>query len=304
MRRLILTTGDLNGVGCEVAAKALREIKVTSHQNITVVLNPSQHSQFFKTLGRKLEIFTDIHTAAQAKKSGLQILSAKVAPALWVESAAKACLRGDFHALVTGPLSKPGIIKAGLKDLGHTEILSRVSGVNDLYMSFWGQHFNVVLVTGHLPLAQVPKQFTSQRIRTAAKLTENFVKSLGKSSTPKPLAWVGLNPHAGDQGLIGKDEAKITVKSTSRLQGPLVPDSAFQKANWGRYSAYLCAYHDQGLIPFKLVHGFDDGVHVTLGLPFLRTSVDHGPAAELKGTGKAKSGSMKAALKMALDFKS
>ncbi|MBX3019259.1 MAG: 4-hydroxythreonine-4-phosphate dehydrogenase PdxA [Bdellovibrionaceae bacterium] len=300
MRRLILTTGDLNGIGAEISAKSLRELKLSSKQNVTVVLHPEQEPAFTRAIGRQLPMFDDWEIAAQTSEPGAQILLDRAAPALWVEQAARACLDEKFAALVTGPLSKPGIIKAGLTDLGHTEILRRVSKSGELYMSFWGSHFNVVLVTGHIPVSKVPKQWTAERIQNVTELTQNFLRA----TTPddkRPLAFVGLNPHAGDKSLIGEEEENLGLKS-ARLVGPLVPDTAFQKENWGKYAAFLCAYHDQGLIPFKLIHGFDEGVHVTLGLPFLRTSVDHGPATELVGTGRAKHGSMKAALKMALDF--
>lgn len=301
MRRLILTTGDRDGVGAEITAKSLRELKLNSRQSVTVVLHPDQEPAFTRAVGAQLPMFDDWEVAAQVSDGGAQILLDREAPARWVERAAGACMEGKFDALVTGPLSKPGIIKAGLHDLGHTEILRRVSKSGELFMSFWGARFNVVLVTGHIPLAKVPRQWTAERLQNVAELTQNFLRAAAPQDR-RPLAYVGLNPHAGDQSLIGAEEAELGLRAHPRLAGPLVPDTAFQRENWERYAAFLCAYHDQGLIPFKLIHGFDDGVHVTLGLPFLRTSVDHGPATELAGTGRARHGSMKAALKMALDF--
>lgn len=301
MRRLILTTGDLDGVGAEVTAKSIRETKLTSKQNVTVVLHPDQEPEFSRIVGSQLPMFDDWEVAAQISEGGAQILLDRRAPALWVEHAAQACVEAKFDALVTGPLSKPGIIKAGLNDLGHTEILRRISKSGELYMSFWGEHFNVVLVTGHIPISKVSKQWTGDRLQHVVELTQNFIRATSPDDK-RPLAFVGLNPHAGDKRLIGEEEAELGLRSGTKLQGPLVPDTAFQRDNWKKYAAFLCAYHDQGLIPFKMIHGFDDGVHVTLGLPFLRTSVDHGPATELVGTGRAKHGSMKAALKMALDF--
>jgi 4-hydroxythreonine-4-phosphate dehydrogenase len=121
----------------------------------------------------------------------------------------------------------------------------------------------------------------------------------------RPMALVGVNPHAGENGLIGKEEiwmAKLIRQSQSRhpIEGPLVPDSAFLPKNWGRYSLYVVPYHDQGLIPFKMIHGFDSGVHLTLGLPFVRTSVDHGTAKELFAKDKARFGSMQDALLTAI----
>jgi 4-hydroxythreonine-4-phosphate dehydrogenase len=114
------------------------------------------------------------------------------------------------------------------------------------------------------------------------------------------LAIVGVNPHAGEQGLLGDEEALLRQLLGADVRGPLVPDAAFLPANWGLYSVYVCPYHDQGLIPFKLVHGFDSGVHMTLGLPFIRTSVDHGTAKDIFGKNKARAGSMKDAITTAI----
>lgn len=303
MRRIALTTGDLDGVGCEISARALNEIHLRQDQLVTVFLHPEQIEDFEKSLKRKAHITDDPAELFREKAHGVQLFASPQAPARWVEMAAELCLHKKFNALVTGPLSKPGIREAGLKDLGHTDILARLSGHRELFMSFWGRHFNVVLVTGHIPLNQVPRQFTKDRLLSAAQLTRKFMKNLGRPM--KPIAWLGINPHASDSGLIGKQDLKLRqqLQSTRFLKGPLVPDSAFATEDLNRYGAFLCAYHDQGLIPFKLAHGFDEGVHVTLGLPFLRTSVDHGPAKDLVGTGKARHGSMKAALEMALAFR-
>lgn len=308
MRRLILTTGDVDGVGAEITAKSLRQLRLSKQQSVCVILQKHQLKSFQKLVGHKIHVFENEAQVLSLNTAGISVLLRNEAPAFWVEWAAQACMKGEFDALVTGPLSKPGIRAAGLRDLGHTEILARVSGARTLFMSFWGQYFNVVLVTGHIALAKVPTALSSKRLQQAAAFTHSFLNASRHSRRAKPLAWIGLNPHAGDKNLIGRDESRLVRQlepgPAAKLRGPLVPDTAFQKENWSKYSAYLCAYHDQGLIPFKLVHGFDEGVHVTLGLPFLRTSVDHGPAKELVGTGKARHGSMKAAIKMALDFRS
>jgi 4-hydroxythreonine-4-phosphate dehydrogenase len=227
-------------------------------------------------------------------------------PALWVEEAALACRNKKFSGLITGPLSKTSIAAAGLKDIGHTEILSRVCAVRDLFMGFMGKKFCVVLVTGHEPLASAATSFSADKLTKALHAARRLRSLLPVTKSQRPLAIVGLNPHAGEHGLLGHEESwmKTLIESLSseigEIAGPLVPDAAFLPQNWQSYSVYLCPYHDQGLIPFKMVHGFRGGVHLTLGLPFVRTSVDHGTAKDLYGKNKAESGSMKDAIQTAM----
>ena len=172
-------------------------------------------------------------------------------------------------------------------------------------MGFFGKQFSVVLATGHSPLARAIIEFSPSRLTRAIAAAERLRSILPPRQAALPLALVGLNPHAGESGLIGKDEIWLTklvrdLSTSIDIVGPLVPDAAFLPPNWKRHSVYICPYHDQGLIPFKMVHGFDSGVHLTLGLPFVRTSVDHGTAKDLFGKNKAEHGSMKDALRVAI----
>lgn len=170
-------------------------------------------------------------------------------------------------------------------------------------MSFWGKVFNVVLISGHRPLSLAFKDYTLKKIEKVARLAQEAALKLDPRRAHRPMALLGLNPHAGDQGLIGHEELQLrSLLKIPGLQGPLPGDSAFIPVNFKKYGMFLAAYHDQGLIPFKMAHGFETGVHVTLGLPFLRTSVDHGPAKDLFGKNKADSGSMKAAIEMAMKW--
>jgi 4-hydroxythreonine-4-phosphate dehydrogenase len=221
-------------------------------------------------------------------------------PAHWVEEAAHACRHGLFQALVTAPLSKTTIIEAGLRDIGHSEILARVSGVDDLFMGFAGRHFAVVLATGHKPLREALNDFSVAKLTKAIVAARQLRSILPRARQSLPLALVAVNPHAGEGGLIGSEEGWMRALAKDDVRGPLVPDGAFLPKNWKAYSVYICPYHDQGLIPFKLAHGFKGGVHLTLGLPFVRSSVDHGTAKELFGKKKAESGSMKDALLTAI----
>lgn len=307
--RILITTGDIDGIGWEVTAKALHAIGPKAgyqfffYRHVKAAgLKPALSKKF------KHQVVSSLAQAATApfdSKVAVEIRSAKP-PALWVEEAAIACRDRRFDGLVTAPLSKTSIIDSGLKDIGHTEILSRVCGIRDLFMGFVGAKFSVVLMTGHEPLASAAGSFSATKLTKALRAARGLRQILPAGKSKRPLAVVGLNPHAGEKGLLGREEGWMSAlienlkAEYGDIAGPLVPDAAFLPANWNNYSVYLCPYHDQGLIPFKMVHGFKGGVHLTLGLPFVRTSVDHGTAKELFGKNKAEPGSMKDALLTAM----
>lgn len=307
--RLLITTGDSDGIGWEVTAKALHGIGPKAgtqfffYRNLkAATAKPAVSKKFKHVVVSSLE---QALTVPFAPKTLVEIRSPK-SPALWVEEAAKACLRGNFQGMVTAPLSKTSIIEAGLKDIGHTEILARVCGTRDLFMGFLGKKFNVVLMTGHHALKDALGELSALKLVTALAAANRLRSLLPPKRRELPIAMVGVNPHAGEQGLIGSEEGWMlgvlsdAARTFGEIAGPLVPDAAFLPQNWNAFSVYLCPYHDQGLIPFKMVHGFKGGVHLTLGLPFVRTSVDHGTAKELFGKNKAESGSMKDAILTAI----
>ena len=193
------------------------------------------------------------------------------------------------------------MIKAsGRSDIGHTEVLARLSGVEHLFMGFVGQHFSVVLVTGHMPLKQATQALSPKLFNSAIAAALRLRDVLPRAQQKRPLGLVGVNPHAGENGMLGQEEIWMKKLTNRNVQGPLVPDAAFLPQNWQRHSVYVVPFHDQGLIPFKLVHGFEGGVHLTLNLPFVRTSVDHGTAKDIFGLGKANPGSMKDAITTAI----
>lgn len=282
--KIAITTGDVDGIGLEITLKALAQIKVPKTTQILVYLN----SKYVKAAQRKLP-------------KACQLVPRNDSPAVWVEQSINDCLSKKVDALVTGPLSKPEFIRAGFSDLGHTEMLARMTKKDDLVMSFWGKAFNLALLTNHLPLSSVSQSVTMVRIQQVHRLCRKALETLDPQRKKLPNLLLGLNPHAGDQGLIGTEEAQW--KPLQGLRGPVPADSAFGKETLKKTGVVIACYHDQGLIPFKMVHGFKAGVHVTLGLPFLRTSVDHGPAKDLFGKNKAEMGSMKAAIEMALKWK-
>ncbi len=315
---LLITTGDADGIGFEVTAKALSKLPSLFFKstNACIFISEKFEKRYLRLLNRKFSITTlkkpsssfslsDLDcTDSKSKRPELFLVIAPDSPADWIYSLSKIALANPTHAaLVTAPLSKTLIKDAGYSAIGHTEILSEISGVKSLYMGFAGKYFNVVLLTGHIPLSQVSSAIKLIDWSNVSKVAKQFLSAL--PNPKKPIGLLGVNPHAGEKGMISSGEEVLLEKQITALgkdldiTGPLVPDAAFLKANWKKYGLYLCCYHDQGLIPFKAIHGQDSGVHVTLGLPFVRTSVDHGTAKEIYGKNKANPNSMKEALVLA-----
>lgn len=298
--RLAITTGDIDGVGIEVSAKALIKLKSKKDIFYSLYVSKSIHPKMKRTLSR-------LRNEVSERK--LDILWREDSPAHWVEDAAKNCLARQYNGLVTGPLSKETIQNSGMSDIGHTDILKRITSRNNIHMAFVGNKFNVFLATGHIPISRVSSTISETVLKDALVAANQFRVSLAPSRRKLPLALVGLNPHAGENGIIGQEELTFFTDALRFAKGakipvigPLSPDAAFMKENWHKYSLYVSCYHDQGLIPFKMIHGQDDGVHVSVGLPFIRTSVDHGTAKDIFGKNRANPNSMIAAIKLAATF--
>ena len=236
-------------------------------------------------------------------------VSTHLPPPIWVEMTAQASHFGHISGMVTAPLSKTAIASAGLSDIGHTDILKRVSRTKELFMGFIGDHFNVLLATGHISVEEIHEQLTSARLEKAIRAANRLRLVLNKKQASHPIGLLGLNPHAGEEGLIGPTEKKIHYPLVEKMRaegfkidGPLVPDAAFFPKAWPTYSVYVANYHDQGLIPFKMIHGQESGIHITMGLPFVRTSVDHGTAKDIFGKNEANPQSMTLALEWAIQL--
>jgi 4-hydroxythreonine-4-phosphate dehydrogenase len=313
--RIAITTGDPDGIGTEITAKALAKMKPQSGVSFFMWRSPRMTKRDLALIDRSFKRIT-VNTWAEALKaqssSPKEIIdiSSNLAAPLWVEQSAQAAHFGHLDAMVTAPLSKTAIHAAGLADMGHTGILKRVSKTKELFMGFVGDHFNVLLATGHLPIEEVTDALTEARLMKAVRAADEMRRVLDKKQMSRPIALVGLNPHAGEQGLIGSVEEKIharvlatAVEEKINIEGPLVPDAAFFQKNWTKYSVFVANYHDQGLIPFKMTHGQESGVQITMGLPFVRTSVDHGTAKDIFGKNKADSRSMLQALEWAIRLK-
>lgn len=309
--KVVITTGDSDGIGAEVSAKALAKIKPRPGVQFYIWRSPKCSKSHLNTIDSCFNRIT-VNTWPEAlnlhqfNPKNIIDIKSSLSPAHWVETSAKAANYGHIDAITTAPLSKTTISRAGLKDIGHTDILKRVSKTKELYMTFVGSQFSVVLSTGHIPLADVSSSLNNRNLFGSCLAANKVREFLPKNISKKPIAVLGLNPHAGEGGLIGKEEIKYKLlfeklkEKKISFCGPLVPDAAFFPEQQKKVSVYVCPYHDQALIPFKLVHGQEEGVQITMGLPFIRTSVDHGTAKNIFGKNKAKPNSMIEAISWAI----
>lgn len=228
------------------------------------------------------------------------------AMAEYIRRAAAGALAGDFSAIITCPISKKALNEAGIWHPGHTEMLATLTRANRYRMMMAGTRLRVVLVTIHKPLAEVSQLLTAENILSCIRMTADGLRQDFALKKPR-IAVAGFNPHGGEQGLFGREEIEIIEPAVRQYEGeavvsgPWPPDTIFYKAANGDFDAVVCMYHDQGLIPFKLLH-FKDGVNVTLGLPIVRTSVDHGTAYDIAGKGLADAASLRSAWLLALDI--
>ena len=224
----------------------------------------------------------------------------------WIEAAADMAMEGKIAAMVTAPINKTSMRKAGYQYNGHTELLSERTRAKSHVMMMAGDRLRVSLATIHTPLKRVPEMLSTALVLRVIQITDAALKTRFGIAAPA-IAVAGLNPHAGEQGMFGDEEARIIEPATRQARdmgvnasGPFPPDTLFYYAAKKKWDAVVCMYHDQGLIPFKLLH-FEDGVNTTLGLPIIRTSVDHGTAYDIAGKGAANPNSLVAAIKMAAD---
>jgi len=222
----------------------------------------------------------------------------------YIRVAAKLTLSKVADAIATAPISKSNLIDAGYHYPGHTELLAELSRTPECRMMLMGAKLRVVPVTGHIPFTKVARSLTRQNIHTTLELAQMGLKNYFGIARPR-IAVAALNPHGGEEGIFGNEEIEIIAPAVRQAQrrgigaaGPFPADSLFHHAARGDYDAVVCMYHDQGLIPLKL-HHFYGGVALTLGPPFIRTSVDHGTAYDIVGTGKADEPSMREAILLA-----
>jgi 4-hydroxythreonine-4-phosphate dehydrogenase len=235
------------------------------------------------------------------------------AAAAALEEAVTLARRGELDAIVTGPVHKARMYEVGFKFPGQTEFFAERCGVKNFAMCLTSGKITVALVTTHIPLNEVPSTLQQSEIVRVGMLLADFLRN--RSYESPRIAVAGLNPHAGESGKLGREEIEIIAPAVAELNrspitnhrsqriftGPLSPDTVFHRAAEGEFDAVLCMYHDQGLIPLKL-HAFHSGVNVTLGLPFPRTSPDHGTAFDIARQGIARPDSMIAAINLAVEL--
>lgn len=219
-----------------------------------------------------------------------------------IEEAVRLVSSGRCSAIVTCPISKKSLQQAGFPYPGHTEMLAALTGTDKVRMMMAGPRLKVVLVTIHVPLGRVSELLTQEEIEDCIRMTRFALQRDFALDAPR-IAVAGLNPHGGEEGLFGDEEQRcirpaVVKFANNEVSGPWPPDTVFHKAAAGGFDAVIAMYHDQGLIPFKLLN-FQDGVNVTLGLPLVRTSVDHGTAYDIAGHNQADPSSLAAALAMA-----
>ena len=319
-----ITQGDGNGIGYEVIIKALADARILDGFT-PVIYGSSKIFGFYRKQIHNLEQLDTyvINSAKDAKVKKINILNCLpdnvyVEPGQATPDSAKSAITaleravadlksGDIDVLVTGPINKRAMTNAGFGFTGHTEYLKQEFGVKDVTMFMISSQLKIGVVTGHIPLKDVPSSITAEKILTKLRLMNASLKRDFGIAYPK-IAVLGLNPHCGDDGLLGDEEETIISPAVKAANdegimafGPYSPDGFFGLANYSKFDATLAMYHDQGLAPFKALD-FEDGVNFTAGLPVVRTSPDHGTAFSMAGRDEADPMSMISAIYAAIDI--
>ncbi len=306
--RLVISTGDPAGIGPEISLKALADPQTAGAADYILTGDVSWLQRTAAELGLEVAAFT----IEQAGPPLPQIRPGEVSPAAGraaaaaVEAAVRLVQEHRADALVTAPISKEALRAAGIPHPGHTELLASLAHTPEVRMLLTAGRLRVVHVTTHRSLRAAIEALDEARVLRTIAMAHEAGQLLGR---PRPRIGVaGLNPHAGEGGLFGDEEAHAIAPAIAGAQaqgmaveGPLPADTLFYRAAQGRFDLAVAMYHDQGHIAVKLL-GFDEGVNITLGLPFLRTSVDHGTAFDIAGKGIARPDSMRAAIRVALEI--
>lgn len=321
---LAITMGDPAGIGPEVIVKALSKPDSTRRFQPWLIGNLAVFEDAVRCCRMDLPL-RSASTAAEAERPGAGVpvfelgFDFRTRPKTWskqtgaashqaVVKAVELAQKKQVAALVTGPICKQAWHAAGIRVPGHTELLAQLTRSKQFAMMFVGGPFRLLLATIHVALREVPDRITPEKLRSLIRLGAGELQKRFGIPHPK-IAVAGLNPHAGENGQFGKEEVRIirpALRAFARnsgftVSGPHPPDTLFAEAVRGNFDLVVCMYHDQGLIPFKML-ALHQGVNVTLGLPILRTSPDHGTAFDLAGTGRADPGSMLAALRTAVEL--
>ncbi len=321
---IIITMGDPNGIGPELICRIFKNTPFCEQRFL--IIGPDTPLKYYSQKFCIEKFWKTIETPEDIDKGpgiflysrGLEEFSfnpgtpstdtGKISGKI-LKTACDFLKKGLSNKVVTCPINKETLIKGGFNFTGHTEFFATEFGLNpdDVCMHLYGERLKVSLVTTHPPLRKVPSLISREKILRCIELTHVMLEVLGENT--RPIGVCGLNPHAGEGGKIGDEEIEIISPAIERardkgigVEGPYPADSLFYRAYRGEFSAVLAMYHDQGLGPLKLVH-FNESVNITLGLPIVRTSVDHGTAYNLVGKKIAKTSSLIKAIEMAIKLK-
>ena len=318
-----ISMGCPSGVGPEIILKLFSQNRDQSFPATVVLGDRNILKATADSLGISLEIYdwkpgTPIapetlpllnlsSLSTTITRPGTPETSGSQAMVTYIERCVELCLSGSLGAMVTCPISKSGLHDAGYFFPGHTELLASLTGSADVAMLFSGKRLRVALATIHCPLSKVSSLLNSQDLYHTITLVHTALTRDFGINAPK-IGVAGFNPHSGEQGLFGQEEEAIIIPAINQaiaagitLEGPVPPDIIFHHALSGKYDCVVSMYHDQGLIPFKMIH-FHDGVNVSIGLPIVRTSVDHGTAYDIAGKGLANYRSLYEAILLAHDI--
>ncbi|HDP36187.1 MAG TPA: 4-hydroxythreonine-4-phosphate dehydrogenase PdxA [Candidatus Hydrogenedentes bacterium] len=317
-----VTLGDCNGVGPEILAKALARLSPQVCCSLLVFGSlPALEAMRIYAPDMPALYEVDSLDALPSDKEGVPVYNAGCSPSLnpgtlaadaggcaaaWIETAAIAALEGRIQGMITCPVNKEGMLLSGCPYAGHTPMLASLTGARECHMSLFSERMRIVHITAHLSLSDAVKAVTKERVLRAVEAGAAALRRIGFAA-PR-IAVAGLNPHAGEAGAFGNEEATAIAPAIAAAceggvscVGPFSPDTVFQRMYAGEFDMVIAMYHDQGHIPFKLI-ARDEGVHVTLGLPFIRTSPDHGTAYDIAGKGVARANSMIAAIELAAQW--
>lgn len=318
-----ISIGDVNGVGPEVIIKSLEDSRILKQFTPVIYGSGKVISYYRKNLNKENFNYQQISSIDKVIPKKVNVLNVwnetiEISPGQAnetggkyavqsLEAAVKDLKESKIHGLATAPLSKELVQSDEFKFPGHTEYLTEKAGEKDSLMFLVHQGLRVGVVTGHVPLNEVSKKVTKEKVQSKlAKMAKSLQKDFG---IKKPrIAVLGLNPHAGENGLLGDEEEKVIMPAINEVKsghqivmGPFPADGFFGQGTYKQYDGILAMYHDQGLIPFKTL-AFEDGINYTAGLPFVRTSPDHGTAFGIAGKNEANETSFRNALYLANDI--
>lgn len=302
-----LAEGELSGapvivVGCVQTLRRIQSLNITPPAELRVIESVAQ-AQFAAGV---INVIDEPLADPDSLQPGVVQAQAGDLAYRCIKRATMLALNGEVKAIATAPLNKEALHLAGHHYPGHTELLAQLTNSKDYAMVLYTDQLKVIHVTTHIALRKFLDTLSEQRVKTVIQVAHDFLRRVGYEN-PR-IAVAGVNPHAGENGLFGDEEIKIVGPAIQPMQalglnvtGPCPPDTVFMQCHEGMYDMVVAMYHDQGHIPLKLL-GFYDGVNITAGLPFIRTSADHGTAFDIAWTGKAKSESMAVSIQLAMQI--